>query len=32
MVRSEYGALHKAETAFGRVDMRETAKAHIFIG
>jgi hypothetical protein len=32
MVRAENSALHEAETAFGRVDMYETAKTYIFIG
>ena len=31
MMRAEHGPLHKAEPAFGRVDMDETAKACIFV-
>jgi hypothetical protein len=31
MVRAKHGAFHQAETAFGRVDMNEPAKADIFI-
>jgi hypothetical protein len=32
MMCAKHRALHKAETAFGRVDMNETAKTDIFVG